>query len=305
MSALADLEQADAGGAAASFSAAFLQACELDVQVRKPGNVSIGSPGHGMQAQQFLDSARAAVGGLSRPGASVGERIEGAMRETLLVAGCNTNLGIVLLAAPIAAALELLPEGPCVPALQGAVEEVLLRLDIDDARAAFRAIAAARPGGLGDAPQQDVRHDPTVTLREAMQLAAERDSIARQYVQGARDLFDTGLAAIAAVQRGPGDRSTQAIVQRIYLSYLARWPDSHIVRKHGEAMAHSVMKRAREWLTLAWSGIALDPRLDFIAWDDELKSMRVNPGTSADLTVATLLMAGILRVELGLQGRRG
>lgn len=298
MSAVA--KDVEPGSAAAAFEPAFLQACRLDVQVRKPGNVSIASSGHGMLADQFIASARAAVGPLSRAGAPVGERIEAAMRETLLVAGCNTNLGIVLLGAPIAAALDLLPEGPCVPALQGAVEEVLLRLDVDDARAAFRAIAAARPGGLGDAPEQDVRQDPSVSLREAMRLAADRDSIARQYVQGARDLFETGLAAIASVQRGPGPRDTTAVVQRVYLSFLARWADSHIVRKHGESVAHSVMNRAREWLVRAGNGERLNDDPDFIAWDESLKAARVNPGTSADLTVATLLLAGILRVELGL-----
>jgi triphosphoribosyl-dephospho-CoA synthase len=35
---------------------AFLCACELDVRVRKPGNVSLASPGHGMQAAMFIES---------------------------------------------------------------------------------------------------------------------------------------------------------------------------------------------------------------------------------------------------------
>jgi nicotinamide-nucleotide amidase len=59
--------------------AAFLRACRLDVAVRKPGNVSLASAGHRMQAQQFLASAEAAAGPLFEPGASVGQRIEGAV----------------------------------------------------------------------------------------------------------------------------------------------------------------------------------------------------------------------------------
>ena len=39
--------------------ACFLQACWLDVAVRKPGNVSIHSAGHRMLAEQFVASARA------------------------------------------------------------------------------------------------------------------------------------------------------------------------------------------------------------------------------------------------------
>ncbi len=283
------------------FEAAFVQACTLDVVVRKPGNVSEASPGHGMQASQFIASARAAAPALARPGASVGERIEAAVGETLLVAGCNTNLGIVLLGAPIAAALELLPPGPCLPALQGAVEEVLLRLDVDDARAAFRAIATARPGGLGEVEEEDVRQPPSVSLRQAMALAAGRDSIARQYTEGARDLFNTGLASFVAQRRGIGPRSADATVQRVYLAFLSRWPDSHIVRKHGEAVAHTVMNRARAWLARAEAGELLDAAPDFAAWDEEMKAAGINPGTSADLTVATLLLAGILRIDDSLK----
>ena len=90
--------------------ACFLRACELDVAVRKPGNVSLASPGHGMHAAMFIASAEAAAGPLFEPGARVGERIEAAVAATWAVAGCNTNLGILLLCAPIAKAVEMSPE---------------------------------------------------------------------------------------------------------------------------------------------------------------------------------------------------
>jgi triphosphoribosyl-dephospho-CoA synthase len=86
--------------------AAFLAACRLDVAVRKPGNVSVASPGHGMRAGQFIASAAAAAGPLFEPGAPVGRRIEQAVQASWSQAGCNTNLGIVLLCAPIAVAVE-------------------------------------------------------------------------------------------------------------------------------------------------------------------------------------------------------
>ena len=85
---------------------AFLHACALDVAVRKPGNVSQGSAGHRMQAEQFLRSAEVSAPALTLSGASVGQRIEAAMRATWAAVGCNTNLGIVLLCAPLAAAAE-------------------------------------------------------------------------------------------------------------------------------------------------------------------------------------------------------
>ena len=50
----------------------------------------------------------------------------------------------------------------------------------DDASEVYRAIRLANPGGLGSAEEQDVAAEPTITLLEAMRLAADRDGIARE-----------------------------------------------------------------------------------------------------------------------------
>ena len=182
---------------------AFLWACGLDVAARKPGNVSLASPGHGMQAAQFLASAQAAAGPLCATGAPVGARIEAAMRATLAVAGCNTNLGIVLLCAPLAAAHERWVPASGALGLRTELQATLAALDLDDARAAYRAIALTQPGGLGAVPDQDVHQPPAVGLREAMALAAPRDLIARQYADGYEALFALGLPAFDAALRQP------------------------------------------------------------------------------------------------------
>jgi triphosphoribosyl-dephospho-CoA synthase len=277
--------------------ACFLQACWLDVAVRKPGNVSLASAGHRMQADMFLASAQAAVGPLFARGARVGDRIEGAMAATWAEVGCNTNLGILLLAAPVAAAVEHAGACTSVAALRAAIAEVMRSLDVADARAAYRAIALANPGGLGDAPSQDVHDEPSVGLREAMALAASRDRIALQYASGHADLFDIGLAAWpSGFVLGPSppgeapDAATKAAVQRVFLGFLGVIPDSHIVRKHGESVAHIVMTAAQAWRAHSSSG----DEPSFAAWDESLKAQGINPGTSADLTVATLMIAGLL-----------
>jgi len=269
----------------------FRRACTLDVAVRKPGNVSAASPGHGMDAGLFLASARAAGAGLFGPAAPVGARIEAAVAATLAVAGCNTNLGILLLCAPLARALEAIPAGAGPAELRAALAEVLGALDVDDARAAYRAIAAAHPGGLGRAEAQDVHEAPTVTLLEAMRLAASRDRIALQYANGYADLFELGLPALAAALRA--DRVVDArAVQALFLALVAGFPDAHIVRKHGLATAQAVTAEAAPWLARARGGAALDADPAFAAWDESLKARGLNPGTSADLTVAALFMAG-------------
>jgi triphosphoribosyl-dephospho-CoA synthase len=274
---------------------AFLRACALDVAVFKPGNVSLHAPGHGMLAAQFLDSAAVAVDALCEPGASVGRRIEGAVAATWAAVGCNTNLGIVLLCAPIASAAEQAPRD-----LRAALAGVLQRLTLDDAAAAFRAIAQARPGGLGRAPDQDVHDQPTVDLRAAMALAADRDRIARQYRDGFAELFERALPTVpcgfSLPALAPGDRAdptTEAAVQRLYLHWLSTAPDSHIVRKQGHAVAQNVMAAAQDWLARGpgVAGFNADPA--FSAWDAALKASGVNPGTTADLTVATLMIAGL------------
>ena len=274
--------------------ASFLCACALDVAVRKPGNVSLRSPGHRMEASMFIDSARAAAKPLFRAGASVGERIESAVEASWAVAHCNTNLGILLLCAPVAAAVERRPKARSEAALREAINEVLAGLSLADAEHAYRAIARANPGGLGKAPAEDVHDAPTIDLRAAMALSAGRDLIARQYRDGYADLFNMALPALgprfacpAGVACESPDAATTASVQQLYVALVGAFADSHIVRKHGEAVAHTVMASAQ-----AWRGVAdTDVSPAFAAWDESLKARGINPGTSADLTVATLMIS--------------
>ncbi|QQC67665.1 triphosphoribosyl-dephospho-CoA synthase [Paraburkholderia ginsengisoli] len=275
--------------------AAFLRACALDVATPKPGNVSIQSPGHGMNAAQFLSSAQATADALLARGAPVGRRILEAVTLTREAVGCNTNLGIVLLVAPLAAALDDIGPALSAQAWRAATGRVLAALDVDDARLTYRAIALANPGGLGDVPEQSVHAPPTIGLRAAMQLASERDSIARQYANGFHDIFETGLAAYREV---PGGASGAAMLD-VFLAFLAGWPDSHIVRKHGMALAQSVTLAAREHRARRrQTSLDTPPHADasaqLDAWDTELKARGINPGTSADLAVATLLVAACL-----------
>lgn len=286
--------------------AAFLRACELDVRVRKPGNVSQASAGHGMDAALFLASAQAAAGPLCAHGARVGQRVEAGVQASWRVAGCNTNLGILLLCAPIALAVERQPAATAQGALRAAIALVLAELDIGDAVAAYRAIVRANPGGLGAAEQQDVHQVPRVDLRSAMALAAHRDSIALQYRDGYAQVFEIGLAALgsafalgAADPRGSGpDAATVAAVQRAYLALLGAIPDSHIVRRHGADIAAVVMRDANAWHGRAQAGANLDIDPDFAAWDNALKADGINPGTTADLLVASLMIAGLTRASV-------
>ena len=276
---------------AAALQQAFVAACTLDVTVRKPGNVSLVSPGHRMDAAMFLASADAAAQPLCAPGAPVGQRIHGAVAATQAAVHCNTNLGIVLLCAPLLHAAERCEAAATLPVLQQALAQTLAGLTRDDASAAFRAIARARPGGLGEVEPQDVRAAPSIRLREAMILAADRDRIAAQYANGFSDLFQLALPAFRAARP---DR--QRGMQHAFLELLAAFADSHIVRKLGAAVAHSVITEAQPWRERARRGDDLDADARFTAWDEDLKRRAINPGTSADLCVATALIDSLTSV---------
>lgn len=301
MNARTDHETAETDSTDATIEAAFLWACEQDVACAKPGNVSVASAGHSMHAGLFLASAQAACAPLARAGASVGARIEAAIANTRAAAGCNTNLGIVLLCAPLAAAFEAQPRATSLPvslpAFEASVQQILRALSVEDACAAYRAIALANPGGLGEAASQSVGTTPTVDLRAAMTLAAGRDSIARQYAEDFRDVLGFGLTTFRAACNASDNQAASPTpladaVLITWLAFLARWPDSHIARKHGDACAQRVSNEAAAWLAQGSARVCEPHALD--GWDATLKASGVNPGTSADLTVATLFAAACL-----------
>jgi len=269
----------------AAICAAFEGACRDELEVPKPGNVHVLAEGHAMTVEDFRLAAQKAAPFMATQGARVGERILGAVEASLEATGQNINLGIILLCAPIAAAAEKGKSD-----LRGSITSTLEELDLEDARLAFAAIVRSRPGGLGEAAQHDVRAPPTVSLRQAMAEAASRDRIARQYVSGFADIFDLGLPVWQrALARGAEPRLATLAV---YLAFLSAFPDTHILRKQGAPQAEQVVQQAKGFFERVAAGARLEAlEAELMAWDRDLKRAGLNPGTSADLTVATLFSA--------------
>lgn len=263
---------------------AFEAACQLELAALKPGNVHDHAAGHGMQTDHFLRSAAASAPHIAAPGVPVGTRIRRAVEASFAVAGCNTNLGIILLCAPLAFAAG---ESSKDTDLRVRLGRVLSGLDQDDAAEAFAAIAHANPGGLGRTNAADVTQPATVTLLEAMRLAAGRDRIALAYTTGFADIFEIGLPHYRAALQLSETR--ELAVTTLHMHYLAHIPDTHIIRKFGENVARNVQDEART-LTGQWQLVAgpaaIPALLDF---DSRLKSRGINPGTTADFVVATLV----------------
>ena len=265
--------------------AAYLFACDLEIRAFKPGNVSDESEGHDMTPEDFRQSARASAKALTQSDLTLGERILLAIEATRAVAGCNTNLGIVLLAAPLIEAFFL--KKPGTP-IQTVLADILAKTTVGDAERVFKAIRHAAPGGLGEVPEADVRDAPRVTLLESMRLARERDLIARQYANNFEDIFHIAVPLYHS-RLSSGDEDVWATVA-VYLKLLSDFPDSHIERKFGGHLARDLSGRATQ-INARISGPGWPTRIygELQVLDRELKQRGINPGTTADLTVAALL----------------
>jgi triphosphoribosyl-dephospho-CoA synthase len=275
---------------AESVAGAAELACVLEVSAEKPGNITPSHDFHDTSYEDMLRSAIAVGPELGRAGErGVGATVLGAVEASRRVTAANTNLGIALLLAPLAKAA--LAGDP----LRARLGATLRALDGADARGAYAAIRLAGAGGLNERVEHDVRSEPTIGLREAMADAAERDSVASEYVTDYALTFDTGVPALVAAL-GDGLAVRDAIVE-LHLRLLDATPDTLIARKRGADAAERVSAGARE--VLAAGGVRTPAgRRALSRFDASLRGPgnALNPGTTADLVTATLFIALIERM---------
>lgn len=261
-----------------------LLACLWEATARKAGNVHPGRDFADLTYADLVLSAAAIAPVLDRASnQSVGLTILHSIQATRQVVCTNTNLGIVLLLAPMAAV-------PLDVDLRSGIQTVLEKLTVDDARAAYAAIRLAAPGGLGNVDDQDVRLEPTLPLRKVMALAEDRDLIARQYADGFEQIFEEGVRDL---QVGLGRFGTlEAAIMYTHLRFIAQHPDSTVQRKCGATEAMEASRRADAVLAGGWPENDAGQRL-FTSFDSWLRELghRRNPGTSADLVTASLYAA--------------
>lgn len=271
--------------AAAEVAAIVQLACLLEASAPKPGNVSPTARFHDATYEDYLASA-VAIGPAFAAARPLGATIRAAVEATTRWVPTNTNLGLILLLAPLAHAAVRSGRRP----LRAKLAAVLAETTVADAREAYAAIRLAAPGGLGRASTQDVAGTPSVSLRAAMTLAAQRDAVAREYATDFATTFDVGAPALARALTD-GLAWPDAAVET-YLTLLAAAPDTHIARRVGSTAATAVTARARAVLD---AGGVRTPagHAAIAALDRELRdpSNTMNPGASADLTGAAICVA--------------
>jgi triphosphoribosyl-dephospho-CoA synthase len=264
-------------------------ACVLEADAPKPGNVNRYHDFEDVTLEDFHMSALAigrAFGNARALG--VGGTVLEAVREVRQRVPTNTNLGILLLLAPLALAWSHIREtGPAtareLPELwRREIRLVLAQLTEEDTARVYQAIREASPGGMGSVSRYDVNEPaPAITLLAAMEAAAGHDLIARQYADNFSLVLGPGREIFAAA-RGRGHALPQAVTET-FLFLLSRFPDTLIARKLG---AESSMEARRK------AALAVEGELSMDELDSWLRSSghALNPGTTADLVTAVLFV---------------
>jgi triphosphoribosyl-dephospho-CoA synthase len=262
-------------------------ACLLEVSAEKPGNVTPTHDFKDTKYHDFLVSA-VAIGKAFRniSSASVGETILQAVKDTRSLTNVNTNLGIILLLAPIAKAYTLDNKDD----IRARLRSVLESLTVKDAELTYEAIRLANPGGLGKTERHDISEKTiNITLLEAMREACHRDSVANEYVTNFEITFKTGLPALGdAIKK---DVPVSEAIIHTFLTILSQVPDTLIARKLVVDKSMDVSDIAKK--VLAYGGIFNQKGRDEINKLDTFlrkDNHDLNPGTTADLIAAVLFV---------------
>jgi triphosphoribosyl-dephospho-CoA synthase len=260
---------------------AFL-ACLLEATARKPGNVHPDAEFNDLTYADFVRSAVAAAPAFENAvERGVGATVLDAIQRTQSAVARNTNLGIVLLLAPLA----------CVPtdlSLVEGIQDVLVSLGQRDAEQVYEALRLANPGGLGRVENQDLSEPPSVSLLEAMRLAAGRDGIAAQYASNFSTVF-YGAKRLAQCEFF-ADRWEDAVVD-LHVWLMAEFPDTLISRKCGVDVAREAARRASAVLEVGINSTSGREHLRQLDLWLRADSHRRNPGTTADLVAGCLFAA--------------
>ena len=268
-----------------SISECVSLACMLEALAPKPGNVHRGADFEDVTFPEFVASGIMTGPVMERAvDVPLGQTVLPAVQRTRLFAKTNTNLGTILLLAPLAAVPREQP-------LATGVAQVLRRLSSQDARNVYEAIRLAEPGGMGRVADADVNTaEAPDDLLAAMRMAADRDMVARQYVEDFRQVLTCVVPWLT--ESFAASKVHDTAIVHTHLRVMSAFPDSLIARKCGaETAARSA----------AWAGRVLDSGppasepyqqqladLDFWLRSD---GHRRNPGTTADLIAAGLFVA--------------
>lgn len=289
----------------------------LEVSTNKPGNVNFTVGFEGTRAEHFLASAVAAAPSFEEAAnrgikiankklpiskAGIGELIKACVTDlNAWQKGGNTLLGTVMLFAPIAVAAGMTKTKTDytfnIPALRKNLKAAVEATTAQDAVALYEAVNIANPSGLNTSNELDVNNPKSkqqllkdnISLLKVFQIGAPYDDVCSEWVNNYPITFTEAYPHLMEQLKTKGDLK-QAIVHT-FLKILAEHPDTFIARKAGTQKAQEISNDAKEALKLG--GLTTPTgkkRINDL--DQKLRSSgnRLNPGTTADLTAATLAL---------------
>ena len=289
----------------------------LEVSIQKPGNVGFESSFDGTRVEHFLASA-IAVGPAFQEAAQRGIEVKEGKREVGKVGvgdliklcatdvarwqrGGNTILGTTMLLVPLAVASGMTAQKKDTSIdfynLRRNLKTVVNSTNALDSVHLYEAVDIANPSGLGGAPDLDVSNSDSkerlikenVGLFEVFKLAQNYDDICYEWVNDYPVTFDL---AYPYLEQQLNHKPLSITVVHTFLKILSTRPDTFITRKVGKEKAIEISTEAKHVLELG--GLeTIEGKKSLKAFDKKLRSSgnKCNPGTTADLTAATLALA--------------
>jgi len=214
--------------------------------------------------------------------------------------GGNVNLGIVLLFAPISAAAGYILKDEIIRVddLIQVAKKAIKYTTPKDAVSVYRSIRYSMTDKvLGSVSDLDVGERSStkqilkekINLYEVFMKCAERDTICKEWVSGYDITSKKGYPYLVKAIKSSSNINTATIDTFLYL--LSENLDSLIVRKNDLTTAKLVSDKAREILDHGGYGTMIGRKLtETFDFDLQGKNGLLNPGTTADLTAASLFL---------------
>ena len=271
----------------------------------KPGNVHRTRNYDDMVFQDFVISA-AVIGNTMEEvaqqskeiddlsNAELGKFILQAVNETNKWIETNTNLGIMMMCIPIAASAAISND---FEEIQENVGRLMDATTVEDAVNLYDAINVADAGGMGDQEEFDVMSEKAKdelrannqTMYDVLKISAGWDRLANELTSKMPVCFEIGYPTFSNFWKSCDDVDViNKATVLTFMTILSQIPDTLISRKYGDEVAESVSQKAGEILKFKDDDSFVEKLLEF---DDYLYESKLNPGTTADLTAASIFLS--------------
>ncbi|MDO5823976.1 triphosphoribosyl-dephospho-CoA synthase [Methanobrevibacter sp.] len=263
----------------------------------KPGNVHRTRDYEDMVFEDFIisgivigDAVREACSEVDIENPLLGKYILQAVAETDKWINNNTNLGIVMMITPIAAAAAI---SSSFDEIRENVKLLMANTSVDDACDLYDAINIADAGGMGNQDEYDVASDDAKnelrenkqTMYDVLKISAPWDMLAREMTSDMPAVFEIGYPAYHKLAQ---EKSKNDSCILTFLTILSQVPDTLISRKYGADEAIKISMMTRDLLNLKDEPDFKDKLKEF---DEFLFKNKYNPGTTADLTAASIFVS--------------